>query len=131
MPSLAQQPRPEPLPRIAAPQPPAAGVTVDGRPLAGQPGAARADGVVVQAVPADEGFWVASGAGPRVWVQLVGDGESAAAVRAGDRVSFEGRAVPVPAGFAARVGVTPAEGAGELERAGVLVEVPRDRLVVR
>jgi len=129
---LAEQPRPEPLPRTAATQAPSAGVTVEGRPLLGaQLGAARADEAVVTAVPADEGFWVASGGGRRAWVQLVGDGESAAAVRVGDRVSFEGRAVPVPAGFAARVGVTPAEGAGELERAGVVVEVPRDRLVVR
>jgi hypothetical protein len=37
----------------------------------------------------------------------------------------------VPAGFAARAGITAAEGAAELERAGVLVQVPRDRLVVR
>lgn len=122
----------EPAPPARLP-PPGAQVTVDGRPLlgAGQLGPARADDVAVQAVPADEGFWVVSGADRRVWVQLVGAGESAAAVRPGDRVSFEGRAVPVPDGFAARAGLTPAEGAGELERAGVLVEVPRDRLVVR
>ena len=134
--------QPEPAPRLPAAPVEAPGVTVAGRPLvpagqgeagqlgAGQLGPARAQDVLVQDVPADEGFWVVSGAG-RVWVQLVGAGESGAAVRAGDRVSFEGRAVPVPAGFAARAGVTAAEGADELERSGVLVEVPRDRLVVR
>jgi hypothetical protein len=46
-------------------------------------------------------------------------------------VSFEGRAVAVPTGFAARVGLTTAEGAAELERTGVLVEVPAAALVVR
>ena len=124
--------QPEPLPRIPASAAGAA-VTVDGRPLvgAGQLGPARAQDVPVQAVPADEGFWVGSGAGRRVWVQLVGEGESTTTVRVGDRVTFEGRAVPVPAGFPARVGLTPAEGAGELERSGVLVEVARDGVVVR
>ena len=44
---------------------------MDGQPLVGaRPGAARADDVVVQSVPADEGFWVASGAGRRVWVPM-------------------------------------------------------------
>jgi RNA polymerase sigma factor (sigma-70 family) len=122
---------PDAPPRLPAAQERAV-VTVADRPLreASQLGPASAVEVEVQDVPADEGFWVASG-GRRVWVQLVGAGESSAAVRPGDRVSFEGRAVPVPAGFAARAGLTPAEGAGELERAGVLVEVPRTRLVVR
>lgn len=112
-------------------------VTVGGRPLlpadggAALLGPARARDVPVQAVAADEGFWVGTGPGRRVWVQLTGAGESAAAVRPGDRVSFEGRAVPVPVGFAARAGLTPAEGAGELEGTGVLVEVARDRLLVR
>ena len=131
-PSEEDEPEPPPrLPAQARVEP--AGVTVAGRPLLGadQLGPARAEDVVVQAVPADEGFWVGSGGGRRVWVQLVGGGESAAAVRVGDRVSFEGRAVPVPAGFAARAGVTPAEGAAELMRSGVLVEVPGERLVVR
>ena len=129
----ATLPSDPPPPRIAPTQAAAAEVTVGGRALVGpgQLGAARAQDVRVQAVPADEGFWVAGDGGRRVWVQLVGQGESAASVRAGDRVSFEGRAVPVPAGFASRAGVTAAEGAAELERAGVLVEVPRDRLVVR
>ena len=129
--------RPEPLPRIPETQVDAEvdaqAVTVAGRPLVGpaQLGPARAEDVLVQAVPADEGFWVGSAGGRRVWVQLVGDGESGPAVEVGDRVSFDGRAVPVPEGFAARAGVTAAEGAEELERSGVLVEVPHDRLVVR
>ena len=124
--------RSQPPPRLP-PAPAAAEVTVDGRPLLGaaQRGPARASGVPVQAVPADEGFWVGNGAGRRVYVQIVGDGESPVAVRPGDRVSFEGRAVPVPSGFAAQTGLSLAEGAGELERAGVLVQVERDRLVVR
>ena len=125
----------EPPPRL----PPAGAgeVRVGGGPLlpsdgsAPRTGPASAQDVPVQAVPADEGFWVGTGPGRRVWVQVVGPGESAAAVRAGDRVSFEGRAVPVPPGFAGRAGLTAAEGAGELERTGVLVEVARDRLVVR
>ena len=128
----------EPQPRLPASATPVVPeVTVDGRPLVpadgGTPlrGPASASAVPVQAVAADEGFWVGEGPGARVWVQLVGAGESDQAVRVGDRVSFEGRAVPVPPGFAARVGLTAAEGAAELERTGVLVEVPRDGLAVR
>ena len=128
----------EPPPRLPATATSAAPeVTVDGRPLLPADGSgprrgrASASDVPVQAVSADEGFWVGEGPGRRVWVQLVGAGESTQAVRAGDRVSFEGRAVPVPPGFAVRVGLTAAEGAAELERTGVLVEVPRDRLAVR
>ncbi len=128
---------PQPSPRLPpAASAAAAEVTVAGRLLLATDGAApqgpaRAQDVPVSAVPADEGFWVGGAEGRRVWVQLVGAGESAAAVRAGDLVSFEGRAVPVPPGFAARVGLTRAEGADELARTGVLVEVPRDQLVVR
>jgi hypothetical protein len=67
--------------------------------------------VVVQSVAADEGFWVGSSATDRVWVQLTGDGESAYAVGPGDRVSFTGQVVGHDEGFAAQVGVDPAEGA--------------------
>jgi hypothetical protein len=76
----------------------------------------RAIGVPVQSVPADEGFWVGTSATNRVWVQLMGPAESAYDVEVGDKVSFSGRVVSHGAHFAARVGVSAAEGARELTR---------------
>jgi hypothetical protein len=70
--------------------------------------------VVVQSVAADEGFWVGGSGTDRVWVQLTGEGESAYAVGPGDRVSFTGQVVGHDAGFAAQVGVDPAEGGEQL-----------------
>lgn len=104
---------------------------VDGQPVLprhGVPalvGAATASGVVVQDVPANEGFWVGSGPGQRWWVQVVGAGESPVTVRAGDRVSFVGQAVRTPPGFTTEVGLTAAEGGQELEELGVYLRVPR------
>ena len=85
----------------------------------------------VQSVPADEGFWVGSGPGQRLWVQLDGQGESPADVRAGDAVSFDGRAVALTPGQTERLGLTPAEGSDELRRTGSYVQVERTGLVVR
>ena len=88
--------------------------------------------VPVQAVPADEGFWVGAGPGRRVWVQLAaGGGESAVRVRAGQRASFTAEVRAVPAGGAARLGVSAAEGAAELTAAGAYLVVDPDRLVLR
>ncbi|MDQ3146363.1 MAG: sigma-70 family RNA polymerase sigma factor [Actinomycetota bacterium] len=82
-------------------------------------------GATVQAVVADEGFWIGSDDQQRVWVQLlVGPGESAQEVRPGQRVSFDGIFVASPAGFAADVGVVPSEGAAQLQAQGFHIEVP-------
>lgn len=76
---------------------------------------ATAEGVPVQSVPADEGFWVGSSTTDRVWVQLAGTGESAYTVKPGDRVSFTtGKVVPTGPAFAGQVGVNAAEGAAQL-----------------
>jgi hypothetical protein len=104
-------------------------LTVDDKPMlsrtaSGRPGdlirfvakPVRARGVPVQSVPADEGFWVGTSPTNRVWVQLRGPAESAYDVEVGDTVSFAGRVVSHGAGFAASVGVSPAEGARELSR---------------
>ena len=85
---------------------------------------AVANGVEVQSVPADEGFWVGTSETDRVWVQLVGQaGESAYQVRAGDLVDFEGTMKSHAAGFAAEVGVTDDEGAQQLSAQQEHVEV--------
>jgi len=112
----------------------AAGLTVHGEalvplpagrltPYAGQ--TVTATGVLVQSVPADEGFWVGTNVADRVWVQLAvgGAGESPEQVRAGDHVSFRGAVVANPPGFARRAGVTAAEGAAQLERQGAHIAV--------
>lgn len=90
----------------------------------GQP--ARADGVRVQSVPADEGFWVGTSETDRTWVQLTGTGESGYRVRRGDRVDFTGRVVPTPPGFAQRVGLSAADGAEQLQRQQAHLEVAKN-----
>jgi hypothetical protein len=84
----------------------------------------------VQDVPVDEGFWVGIEPGRRMWVQLVGPGESPQQVRPGDVVSFRGQAVPTPPDLPARVGLTDAGGAGEVVQAGRHLEVRHVDLVV-
>lgn len=130
-------------PPPSAPPPAAAGapstggsLTVDGqtwllRDGAGLPaGAVRARKVVVHDVPADEGFWIGNGPDERVWVQLVGQDESRAALRPGDVVSFTGQAVLADADYVDGAGLTAAEGREELRRSGMYVVVPLGDLVV-
>ena len=90
----------------------------------------RAQGVRVQQVAADEGFWVGTGPRDRVWVQLTGTRESRPQVQPGDRVSFSGRMVEHRPGFARSVGVTAGEGGGLLDQQANHVEVRADRLRV-
>lgn len=97
--------------------------------MVGRTAVARA--VPVQAVPADEGFWVGTGPGHRVWVQFAaGGGESAVRVRAGQHASFPASVRRVTAGTAARLGLSAAEGAAELTGAGAYLEVDPRRLVL-
>jgi hypothetical protein len=78
-------------------------------------GRAVADRVLVESVPANEGFWLGQDTTDRVWVQLVNVApESPYKVEPGARVSFVGRVVPTPSDFPQDVGVTPAEGAEQM-----------------
>ncbi len=133
---------PGPEPTTAPPEPPSSGLLAGEQPLLPPAGVAgpdgeltglvgqevRATGVPVQAVAADEGFWVGTGDVDRVWVQLVGDGESPFAVRDGGVVDFTGRVVGHDAGFAGQVGVDPAEGAEQLTRQAAHIEVEHSDL---
>jgi hypothetical protein len=83
---------------------------------------ARSNGVAVESVPADEGFWIGHGT-ERLWVQLAAHGESAVHVRTGQIAIFRGRIVANPAGFARQIGLTSNEGAQQLERQGVHIAV--------
>jgi RNA polymerase sigma factor (sigma-70 family) len=87
--------------------------------------------VPVHSVVADEGFWVGTGPGQRVWVQLATAGESAPRVRPGQVASFVAEVVPAAADFPARVGVSAAEGAAELRATGAYLRVDPRRLTVR
>jgi hypothetical protein len=142
-----QAPRPAPttttLPPGAAARPGAPGggggggsgvrLVVPGRSLLPVPGrevlarhaGQRVRGVNVPArgVYADEGFWVGTGDGDQLWVQLIGRGESPFRVRPGLRADFTGRLVPNPPGFAQRVGMVSSEGAVRVERQGHHIEV--------
>ncbi len=91
--------------------------------------AATAEGVPVQSVPADEGFWVGNSTTDRVWVQLAGAGESGYTVKPGDRVSFTaGKVVPTGPAFAGQVGVNTAEGAAQLTAQGQHISVAKGDL---
>lgn len=80
-----------------------------------------ANGVEVDAVPADEGFWVDAG-GDRVWVQVDTAGESPFAVREGQRLDLTGTVVAHGADFVQQPDF-PAADAEELADAGAHVEV--------
>ena len=115
-------------------------LTSEGRailPLTGRPPLSRyagdpvrAQGVQVQQVAADEGFWVGTSPRDRVWVRLTGTPESRPRIQRGDRVSFTGRMAEHRPGFARRVGVTAGEGARLLDQQGNHIEVRADRLRV-
>lgn len=120
----------------AAPAPPAAPpagsdatVRVRGVPLravppdqlAGRPVSVRSG--VIQAVPADEGFWLEDDAGGRIWVRLTTAAESPIGISAGTRITFDGVLVTTPEGFAATAGVDAGEGAADLAAGAVHIEV--------
>jgi len=91
-----------------------------------------ATGVLVQAVVADEGFWVGENAADRVWVQLrISTSESRERVRAGDRVSFRGTVVANLPDFAQEVGVTAAEGAAQLTLQAAHISTNGDAIHLR
>lgn len=86
---------------------------------------ATSTGVTVQSVPADEGFWVGTSATDRVWVQIIGGGESPYKVTAGDKVDFTGTVVANATDFPATVGLTAADGAAQLTTQAAHIEVPQ------
>ncbi|MFG1927752.1 hypothetical protein [Cryptosporangium sp. NPDC048952] len=102
--------------------------TADLTQYAGQPAVGTA--VIVESVPADEGFWVGSSDTERVWVQLTGQGESPFKVKAGQTVSFIGTVTGHGADFPAKVGVTAAEGADQLVAQKQHVQVERSALTI-
>jgi hypothetical protein len=91
-----------------------------------------AQGVAVQSVPSDEGFWVGSSETDRVWVQLtVPAGESPYQVQPGQRLDFTGPMTAHGADFPQRVGVDAAEGADQLAGQAAHVEVAKADLRVQ
>lgn len=89
---------------------------------------ATATGAPVHAVTADEGFWIGSAPGRRVWVQLTGPGESPQTIRPGARVTFTGRISA--AGGRLPAGMDP-DDAAEVRRAGGYLLVSPAALTVR
>jgi len=89
---------------------------------------ATGQGVPVESVPADEGFWVGSSATDRLWVQLTGSSESPFQVAAGQRVSFTGTVESTSPDFPEQVGVNETEGAEQLVSQRQHVRVDRSTL---
>ena len=82
----------------------------------------EARSVPVESVVSDEGFWVGNSVEERVFVRLALEGESGPDVDAGDRVDLSGTMTSAPDGFAESLGVTPEEGADQLEQQGTYIE---------
>lgn len=80
----------------------------------------RAHSVRVQSVTSDAGFWVGPGPRQRVFVQL--PGEQSPPVSVGDHVSFTGRLRPGPPDLDKARGITPADGAAQIEHEGGFVK---------
>jgi hypothetical protein len=86
--------------------------------------------VPVESVPADEGFWIGTGVTDRVWVQLTTNGESAITITAGQLLDLAGPVVPHGPDYAGKAGVSVADGAEQLTRAGAHLEVDPNRITV-
>lgn len=84
----------------------------------------------VLAVPADEGFWIGTGGADRVWVQLVGRGESAKTVKVGDHVTFHGMVVANQPGFATHLGLHSDDGSYLLSQQGAHLAVAYSQLTL-
>lgn len=106
-------------------------LTVDGSPLdfsdidrlaesAG--GAVEGDNLPIESVPANEGFWLGCADG-RVWIQLMGVGESRERFMPDQRLDFNGTVVSHPDDFSTSVGVDESQGARELDGQRIHVEV--------
>jgi RNA polymerase sigma factor (sigma-70 family) len=78
--------------------------------------------VPVESAAANEGFWLGCAEG-RVWVQLTGEGESPERVTSGQRIAFTGAVVSHRDDFSRSAGVDGAEGADELDRQQLHLEV--------
>lgn len=86
-----------------------------------------AQGVRVQHVAADEGFWVDL-VGGRVWVTLTGPGESPYTVRDGDVVSFHGRVVTHGPAYPSGLGMCSQGDYDALARQATHIDVPMSSL---
>ena len=113
-------------------------VTIDAQPLVAEPGrlaaiagrGANAASARVQAVPADEGFWVGKD-DARIWVQFVGSAESPVQVKVGQLLTFTAQVTANTPSFLSRVGLDVDGGRAELERDGYHLQVdPRAVRVV-
>lgn len=90
-----------------------------------------AEGVPVQSVPADGGFWLGTAADERVWVQVLTEpGESPFVAATGDRVSFTGVMAAHTDAFAAQVLPGDAAASALLSRQRAHVEVARSDLEI-
>lgn len=93
--------------------------------------AVKATGVVVQSVPADEGFWVGNSTTDRVWVQLVGKaGESPYQVKTGAHVTFTGTLVSHAPSFAHTIGLGVERGAAQLTEQKNHIEVDKNAVTI-
>jgi RNA polymerase sigma factor (sigma-70 family) len=90
--------------------------------FAGRP--VEAQHLLVLSVPADEGAWLGTDPGNRVWVEFVGTGESPFDIRVGQHLTFRGELARNPPSYAQRVGLPLGSNASALTRAGVHIDLP-------
>jgi len=90
-----------------------------------------ADGVAVQDVVTDRGFWVGPSADQRVLVLFDVEGESEVTIQTGQTVSFEGTVTEASDGFVEGLDLEEGEGEELLQSQGAYLEVvPTDLEVV-
>lgn len=85
--------------------------------------AVTGEGVKVQSVVSDEGFWVGANERKRFFVFLSIEGESGPRIRGGDVLDLTGELRPVPLDFKDRFGVGKSGDAEQLESQGLYLEV--------
>lgn len=90
----------------------------------------QGENLPVDSVPADEGFWLGCADG-RVWIQLTGVTESPDRVTPGRHLDLTGTVARHSAGYSGSIGVDPSEGAAELDRQRVHLEVAYRDLLLR
>ncbi len=105
---------------------------LDGANTAGLVGQqASANNVTVRSVVANEGFWISSNGSEQLFVYLTpqarGTGESAAQVRAGQRVNVGGTLTRIPSNVGA-LGVDDSEGAAQLRSEGIYLDATTFRI---
>ena len=88
----------------------------------------RAEGVTVESVPTNEGFWVGTSRADRIWVDLDGGGPVSKPVTAGQPVSFVGELVANHDQLPVDLGLSVPDDIAQLESQGFHISISEETL---